>query len=88
MSAHYTVHWNMTTDDKERADDAARTAAALVEDLRCIVYGFRAGPVYDGVVTARVRFQAASDVEAQGIADRIRNLPGLPPVDAVSWRRV
>ena len=88
MTAHYALHWNMTTDDRERAEDAARTVAGLVEDLRCIVYAYRAGPVYDGVVTARVRFQAASDVEAEGIADRVKTLPGLPPIDAVSWRRV
>jgi hypothetical protein len=88
MTADYVAHWNMTTDDQERADDAARTVAAVVEEAGCRLYGYRAGPVYVGVSTARVRFRAASDDEAKGIAARIERLPGLPPVDAVTWRRV
>jgi hypothetical protein len=87
MSHTYRLTLNVSTDDRERATRAVLDVVYLVEGLRCIAEAWTVVAVAPGVYGLGVTLQAASDAEAEDIAQRVQRLPGLPPLDAVAWRQ-
>lgn len=88
MSNRYSLTFNLSTDEITAAIEAVSDVARMIDE-KCIVerreerrIGSR--PVFVG----KVVYTAASDAEADDLAERAKRLPGLPPMDAVEWRLV
>jgi hypothetical protein len=93
MSERYLLNANYVAPEAAKARGSVERAdllagvlsalhpAALVE--RHVVY-----PLLGGIVNVRVWLLLAGQGEADDSADRVRNAPGMPPVDAVEVRHL